>query len=71
MPMYDWRCTECGADIAVIRPADNNGDMPTPEELAESKVATCNHVGGHDWRRVYGAVIVTKGPNWNGGKGAW
>lgn len=72
MPMYDWKCSECGADIAVIKPSDEGGEPPSLEDVAEQKVATCHAVGGHQWRKVYGAVIVARGANWGyGSKGNW
>jgi predicted nucleic acid-binding Zn ribbon protein len=68
MPMFDWKCTGCGADLAVIRKSDDGGEQPSLEEVAEAKLPSkCNEPGGHDWRKVYGAVIVSYGSAWGGG----
>lgn len=72
MPMHDWKCPRCAADISVIRGINEGGEGPTLAEVAEAGLPSkCNEPGGHDWRKVYGAVLVTKSAAWGSGKGNW
>lgn len=72
MPMYEWRCPECGAELSVIHTFDEGAEPPTVAEVAAAKIPACHSVGGHQWTKVYGAVVVARGPNWgDGSKGNW
>jgi len=71
MPLHDWKCPRCGAGVTVQRTVDEGGEGPTVAEVKEAGVQGCHEPAGHDWRKVYGAVLVTKGSNWGAGKGRW
>lgn len=68
MPLFDWRCPNCGAEIALIRKPDDGAEPPSLEDVAEANIdSKCNEPGGHQWRKVYGAVVVSYGLAWGGG----
>lgn len=72
MPMYSYSCTHCIQRIDVLRSFDQSSEGPTIEEVAQLKLpegaesVMCPAVGGHDWRRHYSPVVVSKWPNSTG-----
>ena len=65
MPMYTWKCSNCGAEEAVIRPVSQIDEPPEP---ADSAPEGCPHA----WSRIMsGKQAVVKGPSWGGSKGNW
>jgi putative FmdB family regulatory protein len=56
MPMYDWKCTKCGATEATVEPMDNR-DVP-PEQ---SSSPTC---GEHVWERQLAAPTKAYAEGW-------
>lgn len=62
MPIIEWRCENCGAEIEKILPIQKDGPYPEPEEHC------CD---ARKLKRIIGKVSVNKGASWGLGKGHW
>ena len=64
MPIYVWKCEECGDQCEMVRPVK---EMDEPPEALDA--ASDHH---HKWHRVPARVQPHQhGPNFTGRKGHW
>lgn len=71
MPLYDWKDRKSEKVITVLRHFSAYEEKPTVAEAQEGNM-TPEEYEAADWERLIGADIrVTRGLNWNGGKGYW
>lgn len=76
--MYPWVAEDTGFEIDVLRSPADSMVPPTKEEV-EAEQASLAKVGKPvpavsaepKWKRLYGAALLQRGPNWRGAKGFW
>lgn len=65
MPLYDYRCQVCDAEVQVLRSLSEHDKLPEEHETSTTE----DHA--HDWVKQLGAVRTIKGRSWGPGKGHW
>jgi hypothetical protein len=85
MPLYQYKCKHCKANLDVLRTFDEYQIPPTSEEEVEAGSAMCLPAGvtdpdpseyryqaPHEWERhISGNTTILKSAAWGGGKGNW
>lgn len=62
-PVYLYRCDRSGTEIDVVRDVDARDTPPTPEELADAKLAEPPE--GFSWQRCILPPKVAFGESWS------
>jgi NAD-dependent SIR2 family protein deacetylase len=62
MPLYQWRCEQCGQQEDTVETVEERDKPPAIPETDGCE---------HQWIRLVGAPKTVRGPSWNGSKGNW
>lgn len=70
MPIYSWKCEQCGESIELLRSISESDEGPGPEDEQITGPCKGQEGGAHSWKRTIGAASIVRGANW-GAKGSW